>query len=349
MSQPPKLGLLSRLGRLFGLSTVLYGGARANQARGARYAGSDLANNRYWELPNAHGDLRPSASRRFVEYYRPGTYQEHAMREEKEIPVQWALWLRHTRMDAPSLDVRALLLLNAGLTCRTSADSRHLNFGQELKKDVERIRITRHNARVLELKRLMELQAESEARDAAHAAALESERAQKLAAAELSAPAAAAAAPKRGRRRVLAAVPTSEVTAEGIPDSGVAPEVVTVETKGAQAEANSASPTPRSSLGMRAGAPSSVPQPSPPATSEPQQPANVLSDDLKATLDPEVKARADLRAQRRQAAVDAELAQNDPIKIAQERLLRARQEVNKSVLNDFEIDWTDGTGPDREH
>lgn len=95
-------GVWRRVERFLNLSAMIPG--QAGNARGARLIGTDLANNKYYELPNAHGDLRATATRRFVEYAKDGTYQDHAMHHEKFIPVQWVLWLRHTRSDAPTLE-----------------------------------------------------------------------------------------------------------------------------------------------------------------------------------------------------------------------------------------------------
>lgn len=320
-----KLGLLQRMRRAFGLSTLL-GGNYVGEARGAHLMGTDLAGNKYWELPNVHGDLRATATRRFVEYAKPGTWQDHAMRDEKIVPVQWILWLRHTRMDAPSLE--------------------------ELRRDVERIRITRHNARVLELKRALEIQAAEEERNASHVAAVEDEQAKRKAAQEaVAAPASTPTTGKKpGRRRAAAAVPTAEVTAEGVPDAGVAPAVISAGARPASVTSDTSrgqAPVSSSSPSHQPSSHSTPPSQTPPAAQDPPRKDN-LSDELVATLDPKIAEAVAQRAQRRQAAMEADLVQADPVAKAQAELARARQEVHKSVLQDFEIDWTDGTGSKRE-
>lgn len=75
------------------------------------------------------------------------------------IPIQWDAWLRHTRRQEPSLEVRALL---QGRCTHT----------QELAQDLERIRMVQHNANVLEMRRAREQQLLETERQQQHAQAL---------------------------------------------------------------------------------------------------------------------------------------------------------------------------------
>lgn len=76
-----------------------------------------------------------------VQYKDQKEIGDHIVEDQRNIPVQWMLWLRQTRRDPPSIE--------------------------ELRLDAERIEATRHNARVLALrdaqakeKALLERQAE---------------------------------------------------------------------------------------------------------------------------------------------------------------------------------------------
>lgn len=66
-------------------------------------AGTDLEGNRYYEYPSLHGSDDPRHTRRLIEYrVKKDHYSEY---DTKNVAVQWKMWLRHTRMDPPPLDV----------------------------------------------------------------------------------------------------------------------------------------------------------------------------------------------------------------------------------------------------
>lgn len=75
-------------------------------------------------------------TRRVVKYSRQDGDLFDQMNNAKGLPVQWRAWLSHTRIDAPTTEVR---------TARAAAPAPHLYAGlQELQRDdmrVERLRI----------------------------------------------------------------------------------------------------------------------------------------------------------------------------------------------------------------
>ncbi|PWN24527.1 hypothetical protein BDZ90DRAFT_224698, partial [Jaminaea rosea] len=72
-------------------------------------AGRDLAGNAYYEYPPSHQPTSSSRhatrSRRVVKYAVERPIEEYAGSggDAEQLPVQWKMWLRHTRADAPSL------------------------------------------------------------------------------------------------------------------------------------------------------------------------------------------------------------------------------------------------------
>ncbi|PWN93510.1 hypothetical protein FA10DRAFT_264148 [Acaromyces ingoldii] len=104
------------------LSTVL------GLGKGRYFIGRDLDHNRYYEFPSLDGNKDPRRTRRLIEYAQHKELGEH---DQSRLPAQWLMWLRHTRRSAPSI--------------------------VELEEDQRRIETTRHNARILEQKRLEEL------------------------------------------------------------------------------------------------------------------------------------------------------------------------------------------------
>ncbi|KAL1919041.1 uncharacterized protein VTP21DRAFT_2422 [Calcarisporiella thermophila] len=62
--------------------------------------GTDLEGNLYWEAPNTRNPTSRYLQR-FVEFKQQGSdLSDYA---EREIPVQWLAWLRHTRHDPPTI------------------------------------------------------------------------------------------------------------------------------------------------------------------------------------------------------------------------------------------------------
>ncbi|KAJ3126936.1 hypothetical protein HK098_006976 [Nowakowskiella sp. JEL0407] len=64
--------------------------------RRAKYVGTDLDNNMYFEMPS----LTSSKPRRKVEYLDG---RDHRGYDPDSIPIQWQSWLRNTRDDAPTI------------------------------------------------------------------------------------------------------------------------------------------------------------------------------------------------------------------------------------------------------
>ncbi|CBQ73500.1 related to Mimitin, mitochondrial precursor [Sporisorium reilianum SRZ2] len=97
--------------------------AQALRIGKARYiVGHDLNGNAYLELPPLSGSLDPRHTRRSIQWKEKRELGDY---DQRSIPVQWVMWLRHTRRDAPSLE--------------------------ELQRDRERIAMTQANAARLAL------------------------------------------------------------------------------------------------------------------------------------------------------------------------------------------------------
>ncbi|UZJ53899.1 hypothetical protein CBS101457_003219 [Exobasidium rhododendri] len=85
------------------------------------FIGKDLDSNLYYEYPSLDGSLDPRKTRRVIKYKIHKELGEH---DQAALPIQWLMWLRHTRKSAPSIE--------------------------ELVQDIQRIETTRHNAKILE-------------------------------------------------------------------------------------------------------------------------------------------------------------------------------------------------------
>ncbi|PWN45111.1 hypothetical protein IE81DRAFT_320722 [Ceraceosorus guamensis] len=79
--------------------------------------GKDLADNSYYEFPSPDGNKDPRFTRRVVKYKE---HMDIDLYDRSELPLQWMMWLRHTRRSAPSI--------------------------QELQEDVQRIATVQANA-----------------------------------------------------------------------------------------------------------------------------------------------------------------------------------------------------------
>lgn len=111
--------------------------------------GQDLAGNSYLELPSLSGSLDPRHTRRSIQWKEKKEMGDY---DQRSIPVQWVMWLRHTRREAPSIE--------------------------ELVKDRERILLTQANAAKLALEDRERREREQQARLEEFEGA--KERAQKL-------------------------------------------------------------------------------------------------------------------------------------------------------------------------
>lgn len=130
--------------------SILQKVARALRIGKAKYiVGHDLAGNAYLELPSLSGSLDPRHTRRSIQWKEKKELGDY---DQRSIPVQWVMWLRHTRREAPTI--------------------------QELVRDHERILTTQANAHKLALQDKESREREQQARLEQHAEA--KQRAQKL-------------------------------------------------------------------------------------------------------------------------------------------------------------------------
>lgn len=111
--------------------------------------GHDLAGNCYLELPSLSGSIDPRHTRRSIQWREKKELGDY---DQRSIPVQWVMWLRHTRREAPTVE--------------------------ELVRDHERIITTQANAQKLALEDRARREREQQARLEQHTEA--KERAQKL-------------------------------------------------------------------------------------------------------------------------------------------------------------------------
>ncbi|ETS61978.1 hypothetical protein PaG_03529 [Moesziomyces aphidis] len=124
--------------------------ARTLRIGKARYiVGHDLVGNAYLELPSLSGSLDPRHPRRSIQWKEKREMGDY---DQRSIPVQWVMWLRHTRRDPPSIE--------------------------ELARDRQRILTTQANAARLALEDQQRRQNEKQARLEEHESA--KQRAQTL-------------------------------------------------------------------------------------------------------------------------------------------------------------------------
>ncbi|KAN0065034.1 hypothetical protein ACQY0O_001516 [Thecaphora frezii] len=106
------------------MSTLVQKLSRFLRLGKSRYiVGYDLAGNAYLELPSRHASPDPRHTRRIIQW-RENLH--HADYDQRSLPVQWTMWLRHTRRHPPTI--------------------------QELEQDQARIQTVQHNARVLAMR-----------------------------------------------------------------------------------------------------------------------------------------------------------------------------------------------------
>ncbi|CEH18701.1 NADH:UBIQUINONE OXIDOREDUCTASE SUBUNIT-17.2 [Ceraceosorus bombacis] len=81
--------------------------------------GKDLADNSYYEFPSADGNKDPRFTRRVVKYKE---HMDIDLYDRSELPLQWMMWLRHTRRSAPSIQRSGAAQTDAsGTTSATSS------------------------------------------------------------------------------------------------------------------------------------------------------------------------------------------------------------------------------------
>ncbi|TKY88479.1 hypothetical protein EX895_002467 [Sporisorium graminicola] len=93
--------------------------AKALRIGKAKYIkGYDLAGNAYLELPSLSGSLDPRHTRRSIQWKEKKQWGDY---DQRSIPVQWVMWLRHTRREAPTLEELALDQQRIALTQANAA------------------------------------------------------------------------------------------------------------------------------------------------------------------------------------------------------------------------------------
>lgn len=86
----PLTSLLRPISRLLRLGDARY------------FIGHDLDGNSYYEYPSRSGSLDPRHTRRVIQYrIKQAHYSEY---DRSQLPIQWKMWLRHTRRVAPTLE-----------------------------------------------------------------------------------------------------------------------------------------------------------------------------------------------------------------------------------------------------
>ncbi|KAJ9479548.1 NADH dehydrogenase [ubiquinone] 1 alpha subcomplex subunit [Pseudozyma hubeiensis] len=118
-----RLGILSKIAKTLRIGNAKY------------IVGADLNGNSYLELPSLSGSLDPRHTRRSIQWAEKRELGDY---DQRSIPVQWVMWLRHTRREAPTIE--------------------------ELVKDRERILLTQANAAKLALEDQQRREREQQAR-----------------------------------------------------------------------------------------------------------------------------------------------------------------------------------------
>ncbi|CAO1624533.1 unnamed protein product [Parajaminaea phylloscopi] len=166
----------------------------------ARYlVGHDLAGNAYYEYPPYNeGGKTPSElsrGRRIVKYREHKSIEDY---DQKDLPIQWKMWLRHTRRAAPSLE-------------ELQVDRQRMITLQDLVVNIEerdREMRMREQAKKLEAQQQRDRERDGIEAPAAQAAP-----------ASPSQPASTSRLPAKGRSRTPIGALTSEVADEGVVES----------------------------------------------------------------------------------------------------------------------------------
>ncbi|PVF97384.1 hypothetical protein CPB86DRAFT_707041 [Serendipita vermifera] len=66
-----------------------------------RYVGRDLEGNKFYEYPSTSED--PRRTKRMI-VYRPAERKWDYVSGKAQLPVQWRMWLTHTRYDPPTIE-----------------------------------------------------------------------------------------------------------------------------------------------------------------------------------------------------------------------------------------------------
>ncbi len=230
-------------------------------------------------------------ARRVVRYATKKHMAEHAGVDEKLIPFQWVVWLRKARKEPPTIE--------------------------ELERDVERIRITRHNAKVLELRDAQQRERRMLERSQEHDRAM----ARQIESPTVSEPSTSRAA--TSGRRMASAVPTSEVSDE------MADEERAQRLAAERTVSRSDGPALRQER---------LPDNDVWAASRARMQAQDAAregDEATSSSEPfaDAKARREARRQARTEEAERSTAETE----------RARKQMSRSVLSDFEVDFQEDT------
>ncbi|SPO24315.1 related to Mimitin, mitochondrial precursor [Ustilago trichophora] len=115
--------------------------AKALRIGNARYiVGHDLAGNSYLELPSLSGSLDPRHTRRSIQWKEKKELGDY---DQRSIPVQWVMWLRHTRREAPSIEE---LVRDRERILTTQANAARLALEDKQRREREQqARLQEHN------------------------------------------------------------------------------------------------------------------------------------------------------------------------------------------------------------
>lgn len=115
--------------------------AKALRIGNARYiVGHDLAGNSYLELPSLSGSLDPRHTRRSIQWKEKMELGDY---DQRSIPVQWVMWLRHTRREAPSIEE---LVRDRERILTTQANAARLALeNKERREREQQARLEEHN------------------------------------------------------------------------------------------------------------------------------------------------------------------------------------------------------------
>ncbi|PWN51304.1 hypothetical protein IE53DRAFT_314162 [Violaceomyces palustris] len=92
--------------------------------------GRDLMGNSYIEMPSLSGSKDPRHTRRAVQWREKKELGDY---DQRQLPVQWVMWLRHTRRDPPSLEELERDRLRI-LTTQRNSEVLRLRFEEERRR-----------------------------------------------------------------------------------------------------------------------------------------------------------------------------------------------------------------------
>jgi NADH dehydrogenase [ubiquinone] 1 alpha subcomplex assembly factor 2 len=125
--------------------------ARTLRIGKARYiVGHDLTGNAYLELPSLSGSLDPRHTRRSIQWKEKKEMGDY---DQRSIPVQWVMWLRHTRRDPPTIEE---LARDRQRILTTQANAARLALqDQQRRQDEQQARLEQHESAKLHAQTLL--------------------------------------------------------------------------------------------------------------------------------------------------------------------------------------------------